>query len=331
MARRVLVTGAEGFIGSHLAEALVHKGFSVRASVQYQPDGAIGWLRDLPAEVLSQIEIFPCDVRDSARVRAALTGQQEVFHLAALIAIPFSYLSPESYIDTNVRGTLNVLQAARDLGTERVLITSTSEVYGTAQFVPITENHPLQAQSPYAASKIAADKLAESFFRSYGLPVTTVRPFNTYGPRQSARAIIPGMAMQMLSGKTTLKVGNLSPKRDLVCVYDTVEGFIRLAGCESAVGEEVNIATGTSVVMEDLVREMGKMIFPEKALLLEPDPERLRPATSEVYELCGSAERLQALTGWKPGIPLAEGLTCTLSWLREKGTTYGYASSGFHL
>ncbi len=330
MARRVLVTGADGFIGSHLAERLVKDGFAVKAMVRYQPDGQTGWLRDVPSDILAEMEVVAGDVRDAAWVRSVVKGVDQIFHLAALIAIPYSYHAPESYMQVNVLGTLHVLEAAREFGVGHVLITSTSEVYGTAMHLPMSEAHPLQAQSPYAASKIAADKLGESFFRSYGLPVTMVRPFNTYGPRQSARAIIPGLMVQMQAGKREILLGDTRPLRDFVFVEDTVEGFIRLAKLAGE-GLEVNIATGTAVSMGDLAHTLGKMVFPDGYFSLKNDPERMRPATSEVFNLCGDASRLEALTGWKPTLSLSQGLETMLAWFREKGNLYGYHSEGYHL
>ncbi len=241
--KKVLVTGADGFIGSHLVEALLEEGCNVRAFVFYNSFNSWGWLDSFPKRQLSGIEVFAGDVRDPNGVRAAMKDINVVFHLAALIGIPFSYHSPDSYIDTNIKGTLNILQACRDFDVERVLVTSTSEVYGTAQYVPIDERHPLQGQSPYSASKIGADKIAESFFRSFNLPVVTVRPFNTYGPRQSARAVIPTIITQLLAGNNKIKLGSLHPTRDLVYVKDTARGFVEIAASDKAVGEEVNIAT----------------------------------------------------------------------------------------
>ena len=241
--KKVLVTGADGFIGSHLVESLLEKGYEVKAFTMYNSFNTWGWLDALPKDKLDQIEIFSGDVRDPNGVREALKGMDGIFHLAALIAIPFSYHSPDSYVDTNIKGTLNVLQAARELGTERIMITSTSEVYGTAQYVPIDEKHPFQGQSPYSATKIGADRLAESFYRSFNLPVSIVRPFNTYGPRQSARAVIPTIITQLLSGKEEIKLGSLTPTRDFNYVKDTAAGFIAIAESDQTIGEEINIAT----------------------------------------------------------------------------------------
>ncbi|NLK96235.1 MAG: SDR family NAD(P)-dependent oxidoreductase, partial [Clostridiales bacterium] len=243
MSKKVLVTGADGFIGSHLTEELVKQGHKVKAFAYYNSFNSWGWLDTLPKEILNEIEVFTGDIRDPNGVREAMKGMDEVFHLAALIAIPFSYHSPDSYVDTNIKGTLNVLQAARDLDTSRILVTSTSEVYGTAQYVPIDENHPYQGQSPYSATKIGADRLAESFYRSFNMPITIVRPFNTYGPRQSARAVIPTIITQLLAGKEEIKLGSLTPTRDFNYVKDTANGFIEIAKSDRTIGEEINIAT----------------------------------------------------------------------------------------
>ena len=311
---KIMVTGADGFIGSHLVERLVDDGFRVRAFVCYRSFNTWGWLDSLPKEKLARIEIFSGDVRDPNGVRTAMRDVEIVFHLAALIAIPFSYHSPDSYVDTNVKGTLNVLQAARDLGTKRVLVTSTSEVYGTARTVPIAEDHPRQPQSPYSATKIAADGLAESFFRSFDLPVTIVRPFNTYGPRQSARAIIPTIIAQLLAGRREIRLGDLRPTRDLVYVADTVEGFIRIAQADGLIGRDCNIATGRDWSMGELAETLIAMIDPKAKVVA--DEQRLRPANSEVFRLCGSTERLRQCTGWAPARTLQEGLAQTVQWFR---------------
>ncbi|MDP2865009.1 MAG: NAD-dependent 4,6-dehydratase LegB, partial [Elusimicrobiota bacterium] len=281
--KKILVTGADGFIGSHLVEALLEEGCRVKAFVYYNSFNSWGWLDTLPKNKLKNIEIFAGDIRDPNGVRTAMKGADAVFHLAALIGIPFSYHSPDSYIDTNVKGTLNVLQAARDLGTERVVVTSTSEVYGTARYAPIDEKHPLQGQSPYSASKIGADKIAESFHLSFKLPVITARPFNTYGPRQSARAIIPTIITQLLNGQTKIKLGSLHPTRDLNYVTDTCAGFIALAKCDAAIGQTVNIGSGREITMGDL----AKLIIStsRKKAQLASDSQRKRPAKSEVERL----------------------------------------------
>ena len=310
-----LVTGADGFIGSHLAEHLLSEGYAVRAFVLYNSFNSCGWLDTLPAAVLNQIEIVAGDIRDPHSVKAAMQGADVVFHLAALIAIPYSYHSPDSYLDVNAKGTLNVLQAARQLNTKRVLVTSTSEVYGTARFVPITEEHPLQGQSPYSASKNAADKLAEAFQLSFGLPVSVVRPFNTYGPRQSARAVIPAIATQLLSGATEIKLGATQPTRDFVFVQDTVRGFTEIARSEACIGQEINIASEHEISIGELAQLLIDQINPQA--LIVTDQSRLRPEKSEVTRLLGSSEKLLRLTNWKPATPFAQGLAQTIAWLRE--------------
>lgn len=313
--KTVLVTGADGFIGSHLTELLVQAGYKVKAFVYYNSFNSWGWLDTLPADVLNQIEIFAGDIRDPNGVRTAMQGVDVVYHLAALIAIPFSYHSPDSYIDTNVKGTLNVVQAARDLGTSRVLITSTSEVYGTAQFVPITEEHPKQPQSPYSASKIGADALADSFFRSFNLPITIVRPFNTFGPRQSARAVIPTIITQLLSGADEIKLGDTRPTRDLLFVKDTVKGFHAIANCDSLVGHEVNIATESEISVGALAEQLIRQINPNARIVAEE--QRLRPEKSEVFRLFGSRKKLSSLTNWQPEYSLERGLEETIAWFKQ--------------
>lgn len=320
MAHTVLVTGADGFIGSHLTEALVKKGEKVKAFCYYNSFGTWGWLDTLSADVKNEIEVFMGDIRDPNGVRTAMEGQDIVYHLAALIAIPFSYHSPDSYVDTNIKGTLNVLNAARQVGTKRLLVTSTSEVYGTAQYVPIDEKHPYQGQSPYSATKIGADRLAESFYRSFELPVTIVRPFNTYGPRQSARAVIPTIVTQLLCGKTEIKLGSLTPTRDFNYVKDTANGFITIAGCDAAIGQELNIATGREISIGELANELIRQINPAAKVVC--DEERLRPEKSEVNRLLGSAAKLHALTGWTPRYTFEEGLAETIEWIRGNMDTY---------
>jgi NAD dependent epimerase/dehydratase len=264
--KKVLITGADGFIGSHLTEALVARGAKVKAFVYYNSFNSWGWLDTLPKNILNEIEIFSGDVRDPNGVYTAMEGCEVVFHLAALIAIPYSYHSPDSYIDTNVKGTLNIVQAAKRLNIERVLVTSTSEVYGTAQFVPITETHPKQGQSPYSASKIGADAIADSFFRSFETPITLVRPFNTYGPRQSARAVIPTIITQLANGIEQIKLGDTTPTRDLVFVKDTAEGFIRIAETESLIGHEINIATENEISVGNLAQHIINQINPNASI-----------------------------------------------------------------
>ena len=320
MAHTVMVTGADGFIGSHLTEELVKRGEKVRAFCLYNSFGSLGWIDTLPPEIKNEIDVFMGDIRDPNGVRTAMRGQERVFHLAALIAIPFSYHSPDSYVDTNIKGTLNVLNAARELGTSRVLVTSTSEVYGTAQYVPIDEKHPFQGQSPYSATKIGADRLAESFYRSFDLPVTIVRPFNTYGPRQSGRAVIPTIITQLLNGQTEIKLGSLTPTRDFNYVKDTAAGFMALADCPAAVGQEVNIATGQEHSIGDLANELIRQINPEAKIVC--DEQRLRPEKSEVNRLLGCADKLRAMTGWAPKYTFEQGLAETIEFLRTHMDSY---------
>ena len=315
MGKKVLVTGADGFIGSHLTELLVEKGLEVRAFSFYNSFNTWGWLDELSADVMNHVEVFSGDIRDPNGVREAVKGCDAVFHLAALIAIPFSYHSPDSYVDTNIKGTLNVLQAARDLGTERVLVTSTSEVYGTALYVPIDEKHPYQGQSPYSATKIGADRLAESFYRSFGLPVTVVRPFNTYGPRQSARAVIPTIITQLLAGKKEIKLGSLAPTRDFNFVKDTANGFYEIFRSEKTVGEEINIASQKEISIGQLAEEIIRQINPEARVVC--DGQRLRPEKSEVNRLLGCNEKIRRLTDWVPQYTLAQGLSETIAFLQE--------------
>ena len=320
MAHTVMVTGADGFIGSHLTEELVKKGEKVKAFCLYNSFGTWGWLDTLPPEIKNEIEVFMGDVRDPNGVRHAMEGQEIVYHLAALIAIPFSYHSPDSYVDTNIKGTLNVLNAARQVGTQHLLVTSTSEVYGTAQYVPIDEKHPYQGQSPYSATKIGADRLAESFWRSFELPVTIVRPFNTYGPRQSARAVIPTIITQLLAGKTEIKLGSLTPTRDFNYVKDTAAGFMAIADCDAAVGQELNIATGVEHSIGDLANELIAQINPNAKIVCEA--ERLRPEKSEVNRLLGDSTKLRKMTGWAPKYTFAEGLAETIEFLRGNLDSY---------
>ena len=317
---KILVTGAGGFIGSHLTELLVREGFDVRAFVHYNSLGSWGWIDSFPEEEKKNIEVFSGDIRDPNGVRDALRGCDAVFHLAALIAIPFSYHSPDTYVDTNIKGTLNVLQAARDLGTSRVLVTSTSEVYGTAQYVPIDEKHPYQGQSPYSATKIGADRLAESFYRSFDLPVTIVRPFNTYGPRQSARAVIPTVITQLLAGKQEIRLGALSPTRDFNFVRDTANGFYQIFRSEKTIGQEINIATQKEISIGDLAKELIRQINPEAQIVCEE--QRLRPEKSEVNRLLGCNEKIMRLTDWKPQVSFEQGLAETIEFLRNNLDRY---------
>jgi NAD dependent epimerase/dehydratase len=313
----VLVTGAGGFIGSHLVERLVHEGARVRALVSYRSDGGAEWLDHVACA--SDVEIVRGDLRDRDLVARSQRGCQVVFHLGALIAIPYSYEAPASYVETNITGTLNVLQAARSEGVERVVHTSTSEVYGTARRIPIDESHPLQAQSPYAASKIAADKMAEAFHLSFGLPVVTVRPFNTYGPRQSARAVIPTLITQALTGQA-IKLGNLAPTRDFVFVADTVAGFLRAGASPEAVGHTFNLGTGREISIADLVMLVARLCG--AARLVERDPRRVRPEGSEVERLCADNRKAAELLGWTPAVTLEEGLRQTIGWLGEHLSLY---------
>lgn len=310
---KILITGADGFIGSHLTEELVRKGYDVKAFVYYNSFNNWGWLDTTPKNILDKIEIFQGDIRDPNGVREAMKGVNAVFHLAALIAIPFSYHSPDTYVDTNIKGTLNVLQAARDMDMERVLVTSTSEVYGTAQYVPIDEHHPYQGQSPYSATKIGADRLAESFYRSFDLPVTIVRPFNTYGPRQSARAVIPTIITQLLAGKKEIKLGALSPTRDFNYVLDTANGFIEIFKSDKTIGEEINIATQKEISIGQLAEELIRQINPDAKIIC--DEERLRPEKSEVNRLLGDNAKIKELTNWKPQYTFEEGLAETIRFL----------------
>ena len=317
---KILVTGADGFIGSHLVEKLLKQGKKIRAFAYYNSFNTWGWLDTLSKEMLSEIEVFTGDIRDPNGVREAMKDIDEVYHLAALIAIPFSYHSPDSYVDTNIKGTLNVLQAARDLGTSRILVTSTSEVYGTAQYVPIDEKHPYQGQSPYSATKIGADRIAESFYRSFDMPITIVRPFNTYGPRQSARAVIPTIITQLLAGKENIKLGSLTPTRDFNYVKDTVNGFIEISKSTNTIGEEINIATQREISIGELAKEMINQINPNAKIICEE--ERLRPENSEVNRLLGSNEKIKRMTGWEPSYTLEQGLAETIEWIRNNLDKY---------
>lgn len=317
---KVLITGADGFIGSHLVEKLLEEGHDVRAFVYYNSFNSWGWLDTLEKEKLKNIEIFSGDIRDPNGVREAMKGIDEVYHLAALIGIPFSYHSPDSYIDTNIKGTLNVLQAARDFGTKRILVTSTSEVYGTAKYVPIDEKHPFQGQSPYSASKIGADRIAESFYKSFNIPLTIVRPFNTYGPRQSARAVIPTIITQLLAGKVEVKLGSLTPTRDFNYVKDTVNGFIEIGQSDETIGEEINIATQNEISIGELAKELIKQINPNARIIC--DEERIRPKKSEVNRLLGSNDKIKKLTNWEPKYTLRAGLAETIGWIQDNLDKY---------
>lgn len=333
MKDKILITGADGFIGSHLTEAAVRAGYQVRAFVLYNSLGSWGWLDHCDPQVQGHFEVFAGDIRDPHGVRAALQGCTGVLHLAALIGIPYSYHSPDTYIDTNIKGTLNVVQAARELDVRRVIHTSTSEVYGTAQFVPITEQHPLQGQSPYAASKIGADQLALSFHLSFGTPVTVVRPFNTYGPRQSARAVIPTIITQIASGKRHIKLGALRPSRDFSYVTDTVAGFLAALGNERSSGEVINTGSGFEITIGELAAMIASVMGAE--VELTEDKERMRPPDSEVERLCAANDKARELLGWQPAYEGAEGLrrglAQTVAWFRQAGNLAHYRPDVYSL
>jgi NAD dependent epimerase/dehydratase len=314
----VLVTGAGGFIGSHLVERLLRDGYHVRAFLRYGSHGRRGWLEEIPDEFSSRLDVFFGDIADPRAVREAVHGCRRIFHLAALIGIPYSYIAPNSYVTVNVNGTLNILEAARDEQVERVIITSTSEVYGTARYTPIDEEHPLQAQSPYAATKVGADHLALSYHRAFGLPVAVVRPFNTFGPRQSTRAVIPTIITQALHAPT-ISIGSRDPVRDMVFVADTVAGFLAVASSLDCIGQVTNLATGVGVTVGNLI-DLIQEILGRSLPVVETD-QRKRPTTSEVFTLLGSAQRVAQRTGWEPHITLAEGLRRTVAWFRARKET----------
>lgn len=316
----VLVTGAGGFIPSHVVEQLVKKNYKVRAFVHYNSMNNWGWIDSFDKNTMDSIEVFSGDVRDPNGVREAMKGCDMVIHMAALIAIPYSYHSPDSYVDTNIKGTLNILQAARDLQPKRVLVTSTSEVYGTAKYVPIDEKHPFQGQSPYSATKIGADRLAESFYRSFDLPVTIVRPFNTFGPRQSARAIIPTIITQLLSGQNEIKLGSLTPTRDFNYVKDTANGFVSILESDKAIGEEINIATQNEISMGDVAKTIINIINPKAKIIC--DEQRIRPDKSEVNRLLGSNGKLKELTNWKQRFSFEDGIRETIEWFKKNIKLY---------
>lgn len=327
--KKVLITGADGFIGSHLTEALLAEGCQVKAFCYYNSFNSWGWLDTLPQSTIKNIEVFTGDIRDPNGVRKAMEGVDVVFHLAALIAIPFSYHSPDSYVDTNIKGTLNVLQAARDLQIEKLLVTSTSEVYGTALYVPIDEKHPRQGQSPYSATKIGADHLAESYYRSFNLPVTIVRPFNTFGPRQSARAVIPTIITQLYNGMKEIKLGSLHPTRDLLFVKDTAQGFIEIAKSDKTIGEEINIATQSEISVGDLASKLIQIIAPDAIVV--SDDQRLRPEKSEVERLHGSNKKIMELTNWSQKVSLDEGLKITAEWFSNPENLKQYKSNIYNI
>jgi NAD dependent epimerase/dehydratase len=331
--KKVLVTGADGFIGSHLTEYLVRAGADVRAFVFYNSFNSWGWLDEANDDIKRSLEVFAGDIRDPHGVRTAMKDCDVVMHLAALIAIPYSYHSPDTYVDTNVKGTLNVVQAARELGVERVVHTSTSEVYGTARFVPITEAHPLQGQSPYSASKIGADQMAQSFFASFNTPVTTIRPFNTYGPRQSARAVIPTIITQIAIGARTLKLGALHPTRDFNYVQDTVRGFVAVAECDAAVGQVLNVGSNYEITVGDTARLIAEMMGRE--VEFTSDEQRMRPAGSEVERLWADNTRVRELTGWAPQYPgvdgLRRGLQATIAWFSNPDNLRRYKAGLYNI
>lgn len=318
--KNVLIFGSEGFIGSHLVERLLKEGCSIRAFVLYNSFNSWGWLDTFSKRAIRQIEVFSGDVRDNYRVRAAVKGIDVIFNLAALISIPYSYYTVESFIDTNIKGLLNILEAARDNGVSKIIHTSTSEIYGTAQFIPITEDHPVNPQSPYAATKVAADFLALSFYRSFGVPAAIVRPFNTFGPRQSARAVVPTIITQILDGKRKIKLGSLSPTRDLTYVEDTVSGFIKAAQSESAVGQITNLGTGTEISIKELALLIAKLL--NVPISFDFDKQRKRPEQSEVERLCADNSKAQKLLGWLPRYTLEQGLKETIAWFRKNRKLY---------
>lgn len=323
----ILITGADGFIGSHLTELLVREGYRVKALAQYNSFNYWGWLENI--ECRDQIDVLTGDVRDPHYCRHIAKDVDIVFHLAALIAIPYSYAAPDSYVDTNIRGTLNICQAALDNGVKRVIHTSTSEVYGTARYVPIDEAHPLQPQSPYSASKIAADAMAMSFYNTFQLPLTIARPFNTYGPRQSARAVIPTIISQIASGKKQIKLGDVSPTRDFNYVEDTCRGFLALARCDAAVGQTVNIATNTEISVGDTLNLIRELMASDVEFVT--DQQRLRPEKSEVFRLWGSNARISELTGFQPAYDLRAGLTKTIDWFTRPDNLAKYKTDIYNV
>ena len=330
---RVLVTGADGFIGSHLTEALVRNGYEVRAFVYYNSFNSWGWLDHCADDVQGKFEVFAGDIRDPHGVKKAMNGCDAVIHLAALIAIPFSYHSPDSYVDTNIKGTLNVLQAARELNVSRVIHTSTSEVYGTAQYVPIDEKHPLQGQSPYSASKIGADQLAFSFYSSFNLPVVTLRPFNTYGPRQSARAVIPTIITQIANGNNQIKLGSVTPTRDFNFISDTVNGFISALTSKSGIGEVINLGSNFEISIQDIASLIGEIMNQEFKVI--DSNERIRPENSEVNRLWADNSKAKELLSWKPEYAslngLKKGLEETVNWYKKPNNLNLYKSEIYNV
>ncbi len=324
---KALITGADGFIGSHLAEMLMRKGYSVSALSQYNSFNNWGWLEDV--ECRDELEILSGDIRDSHYCRHITQGVDVIFHLAALIAIPYSYVAPESYVDTNVKGTLNICQAALDNKVKRLIHTSTSEVYGTAQYVPIDEKHPLQAQSPYSATKIAADAMATSYFNAFDLPVTIARPFNTYGPRQSARAVIPTIITQIATGKKQIKLGDVSPTRDFNYVEDTCRGFLQLANCDAAIGETVNIGSNYEISVGDTLNLIKELMGSDVEFVV--DEQRVRPEKSEVFRLWCDNTRIEQLTGFKPQVSIRDGLQRTIDWITQPGNLANYKAGIYNV
>jgi NAD dependent epimerase/dehydratase len=327
--KKVLVTGSDGFIGSHLTEAPLKEGCRVKAFVYYNSFNSLGWLDTFPKKELERIEVFAGDVRDPNGVKKAVKDVDIVFHLAALIGIPFSYHSPDSYVDTNIKCTLNILQASRDSDIKRVIMTSTSEVYGTAQYVPINEKHPLQPQSPYSATKIGADAIADSFYRTFNLPVIIARPFNTYGPRQSARAVIPTVITQILNGLKKVRLGSLHPIRDLNYVSDICKGFMHLAKCDKAVGRVVNIGSGQGISVSELTKLIIKLTGSGAKVISEDI--RKRPDKSEVERLVCDNSLIKKLTGWRPEVPLEKGLIQTIEWFKKKENLTVYKHGTYNI
>ena len=325
--KKALVTGADGFIGSHLTELLLEKGYKVKALSYYNSFNYWGWIEDIPPH--PNLEVVTGDVRDPHFVKHIMQGSDIVFHLAALIAIPYSYHAPDSYVDTNIKGTLNICQAAKELGNIRVLNTSTSEVYGTALYVPIDEKHPKQPQSPYSATKIAADAMAMSFYHAFNLPVTTVRPFNTYGPRQSARAIIPTIITQIAAGMKEIKLGDLSPTRDFNFVKDVAKAFLAIAECDETIGKEINIASNTEISMADTLNLIKSIMNSDVQLIT--DEQRLRPKDSEVFRLKGDNTLIKDLTAWAPEYTLSQGLKETVDWFKDPQNQRKYKPGVYNL
>ena len=327
--KKILVTGADGFIGSHLTEALVRKGFAVRAFVMYNSFGHWGWLEQSPPEIKEAVEIVAGDIRDRAFVRQAVKGAHYLIHLASLIAIPFSYLAEESFVDTNIKGTLNLLQSARDSGVEKFIHTSTSEIYGTARQTPMDEHHPAVGQSPYAATKIAADAMAEAFRRSYDMPLTILRPFNTYGPRQSARAVIPTIISQIAAGAEEIRLGSLTPRRDFTFIEDMVRAFVTAVERDNLSGEVINIGSGEDIAIGELAEKIAGLA--QKPVKIIEDPERVRPENSEVQRLVCNRSKAERLLGWRPETSLDEGLKKTIDWFSDKKNLAGYKTDRYNI